>query len=430
MGWYLFEAAINLYQGFLLIFFMRKVLHYANPSLWTDLISIIITGALLSIHQFTDSTIPDTLIFLIPLTHALVLSKEKWYLCVLWTLVLGIVAIGTTELVGNVLSAAWSVSWDALLENTTKRLVFVVGTNISMTIVIVLIGSIRRTRSATAVRTVMVFLAILLVELCINEGVYYLQTQKPESQEAYVWISACTLVCVGLVILLYEMTNAMAEKQRQAELAKQVSDLSQAYHDELRLTYQKMLADQHDLRHRLDLIEQLLENSNGQDRREIMEIVKGAALPDLMMTGCTAVDAVLTAKKSAMQHAGIEFSFSGIPLQMLPMEEADFCVLLSNLLDNAIEGVMRLNAASQSRTIRLTISRTWDMLSIVCRNDMNPATIKQDGGCWVSSKPDSTVHGFGTRSIRRIVEAADGFVEFKAAKDQFIVRILIPEKKE
>ena len=59
------------------------------------------------------------------------------------------------------------------------------------------------------------------------------------------------------------------------------------------------------------------------------------------------------------------------------MEEADFCVLLSNLLDNAIEGVMRLHAAAQSRAIRLTISRTWDMISIVYQNDVNPATIKR-----------------------------------------------------
>ena len=430
MNWYIFESVINLYQGFLLIFFMRKVVHYAKPRLWADILCMVLAGILLSIHQFTGSAIPDTFIFLIPLVHALVFSREKWYICVLWTLVLGIVAIGTTELFGNIVSAAWDISWDALLENTMKRLVFVIGTNISMTIVVMLIGSVRHTRGASAVGTVMVFLAALLVELFINEGIYYLQTQKPEGQETYVWISACTLVSVGLIILLYETMNSMAEKQRQSELALQGSELSQAYQDELRLTYQRMLADQHDLRHRLDLIEHMMEGMNDQDHQQIMEIVRGAALPDLMVTGSTAVDAILTAKSSAMGQAGIQFLYSGIPLQVLPIGEAEFCILLSNLLDNAIEGVMRLPAGSPSRTIRLTLSKTWDMLSMVCQNDMNPATLRQRGEHWVSSKPNPAMHGFGTQSIRRIVEAAEGFVEFRAEKDQFVVRILIPEKEK
>ncbi len=430
MNWYLFESVINLYQGFLLIFFMRKVLHYAKPQLWADILGIILAGALLSVHEFTGSTIPDTFIFLIPLFHALIFSREKWYICVLWTLVLGIVAIGTTELFGNIVSSAWGVSWDALMENTTKRLVFVIGTNISMTIAVMLIGSVRRTRNAAAIGTILVFLAALLAGLLINEGIYYLQTKKPEGQETYVWISACTLVSVGLIILLYEMMNAMAENQRQAELTLQVSELSQAYRDELRLTYQRMLAEQHDLRHRLDLIEHMMEGQNEQDHQQIMEIVRGAALPDLMVTGNTAVDAILTAKSSAMEQAGIRFLYSGIPLQVLPMGETDFCILLSNLLDNAIEGVMRLPAPAPSRTVRLAISRNWDMLSIVCQNDMNPATIKQRGERWISSKPNPAVHGFGTQSIRRIVEVAEGFVEFNAVKDQFVVKILIPEREE
>ena len=428
MNWHLFEIAINLYQGFLFIFFVRKVLSYRRPSLYVDGLFVLTIGALLSLHQFLNPPVPDTLIFILPLVHALRFSDEKWYVCLFWCMVLGIITIGMTELCGCLLSGMWSVDWSALLSQTAARLTYVVGTNIMITIAIAIIAFARRKRSQASWRIAGIFLAALTIELMTNEVIYHLQALHPEGQDSYVWISAFSLATVGLIILLYETMNRMSEQQRIAELTAQTADHNQAYQEELKLVYRSMLAEQHDLRHRLDIAEKMLAESDTTTTGHISEILADSESTAAPATGNIAVDAVLSAKASAMRNSGIDFSYSGIPLNSLPVSETEFCVLLSNLLDNAIEGVMRLPAGASSRSVRLLISRTWNMYAIVCENDMNAETLNKQGDIWVSSKPNSSAHGFGTRSIRKIVESADGFVEFDPCGERFAVRILIPDK--
>lgn len=427
MNWYVFEIAVNLYQGFLFLFFMRKLLTYQKVNVWIDLVFIIITGVLLSIHQFYSLTIPDTLIFIIPLLHAILFADERWYVCVFWCMILAIITIGMAELMGCMLSLWGTYDWEMLLSESTARLIYVIGANIAITMLTVLIASLRRTHNIATVHVTITFLTVLMLELLTNEGIYNLQAKYPEGQDVYVWISVFSLIAVLLIIILYETMNAMNTRQRNAELANRTTVLSRAYQEELKLTYQRMLADQHDLRKRLDIVESLLV-TNGNDKYDHIDVFLGENHSlRIQATGNIAVDAILTAKESAMQHANIEFSYSGIPMCNLPIPEDDFCVLLSNLLDNAIEGVLRLPATAQLRRVRLVIAKTWNMFSIICQNDMNPSTLKKTGISWVSSKPDSSVHGFGTQSIRSIVESADGFVEFRPEGDQFVISILIPD---
>lgn len=428
MNWDLFETAINLYQGFLCIYFMRKVLLYSKSRLWIDALAALLIAALLSVHQFADVSFPDTVFFLIPFAHAILFSDEKWYVCGFWTLVLSIIVIGATELFGSLLSLIWSVDWEGLMEQTGMRLIYVVGANIFITIALIVAGSLRRHRSSSGGWVTVVFLIALAIELLINEGVYHLQITLPEGHDTCLWISACSLAAVIVITILYETMNALSGKRRQAELAAQTMEYSHTYQEELKLIYQKMLTEQHDLRHRLDLAEQMLISQDDGNRDRIKALIKEIPLTNPVASGNITVDAILAAKESAMRKAGIRFVYSGVPLHTLPISEVDFCVLLANLLDNAIEGVMRLPEDAPEREVCLSFSRAWRMFSIDCRNSMNPATIRKRGSLWISSKPNSAIHGFGTQSIRRIVEDADGFVEFKTEAEHFLVTIMIPEE--
>ena len=100
-------------------------------------------------------------------------------------------------------------------------------------------------------------------------------------------------------------------------------------------------------------------------------------------------------------------------------------IFVINLLDNAIEGVMRLPATSPSRNVRLEFSKVWDMLFISCRNDADISKIKRHGETFVSTKEQPEIHGFGTENMRRIVNKAGGTIEFDVEMNQFVVQIMI-----
>lgn len=188
-----------------------------------------------------------------------------------------------------------------------------------------------------------------------------------------------------------------------------------------------MLAEQHDLRHRVAAAEEILTAATVDDgqRSSILQLLQSDAQTRLFITGSVAVDAILKAKSTVMENAGITFEFVEYPLMPLPISEQNFCMLLGNLLDNAIEGVMRLPASAPSRCIRLSFSKVWNMLFITCTNDADGSTIKRHGDEFISTKEHPELHGFGMKNMKKIVDAADGTLEYKIGQNRFTVEIML-----
>ena len=214
-----------------------------------------------------------------------------------------------------------------------------------------------------------------------------------------------------LTMLLYEYLTAVAEKRRLEEMETRTVQLTREHQEELEMIYKDMLNQQHDLHHRLNAVEELLSSrALSEDTRKTA--ISLLSLPEetkLFHTGSIAVDAILKSKSTTMENAGIQFDFVEYPLNPLPIPEDQFCVLISNLLDNAVEGVMRLPATKNRRHIKLAFSRVWGMLFITCANDADETKIVRSGDSFLSAKPHPETHGFGTKSIKKIVSEAGGY---------------------
>ena len=228
-------------------------------------------------------------------------------------------------------------------------------------------------------------------------------------------------------MVLYERLTETTRKQRMAELEAQTTQIVAQHQDELKSIYKNMLAEQHDLYHRVIAVEELLSSSKIAeiDRRQVLSMLKKTDQPDLIITGNIAVDAILKAKSTIMKNAGITFEFVEYPLNPLPISERSFCMLLGNLLDNAIEGVMRLPASNPTRTIYLSFSKVWEMLFISCTNDADEKKIKRCGSEFVSTKEHPELHGFGTKSMKKIVSDAGGTIDFNIEHGKFSVEIML-----
>ena len=116
-------------------------------------------------------------------------------------------------------------------------------------------------------------------------------------------------------------------------------------------------------------------------------------------------------------------------LDRLPISEPDFCALIGNLLDNAIEGAMRVTNAKDSLTVHLSFSRSWDMFYIYCANPCNAHTIRRHKSVWRSSKrPDGAdePHALGISNMERIAREAAGRCVFSVSEGMFMAKIVLP----
>ncbi len=141
----------------------------------------------------------------------------------------------------------------------------------------------------------------------------------------------------------------------------------------------------------------------------------------LIDTGNTAIDILVSGKKSAARRLGIDFREKITVPEGLKLSNADAVILLGNLLDNAIEGCER--AAAAEKRIRLTLKYRNNYLLCVVENTSNPVKIGR--GALKTSKADADSHGIGLRNIKRIVNKYNGESVQKYENGVFISEILI-----
>ena len=426
----LFSVLINLYQGILMIWFMKKRLIQTIHPMIYDCAFMAAVGGALCLWEFAGLEINDNLIFLLPLTYALLFSDEKWYYPLFWTLVL-CAGFLVSENINLQLFQLGKYTLDELYRQSSIRTALVLSANVIITLVLTVLANIRIHSNALSAGAIACFLLTLFTECVVSEALFVLQFQLDPDSPVLLFASLGMLPVMLLTIILYEMLSVVSAQKHLSDMKMRLAQMAQSHREELTTVYTGMLAAQHDLKHRITAAEQLLKASPDEEtRRKAAELLKDKDVLNEYLTGNVTVDAILTAKQNTMRKNGIRFHFSYCPLTALPIEEQDFCVLLSNMLDNAIEGAMRIRGNSSPREIKLTFARTWDMFSIICENTADAAAIRQRHGRFLSSKEDPGIHGFGTQSMRQITEAAGGNISFKTIGNSFVVEILLPEAEK
>ena len=359
--------------------------------------------------------------------YSLLFAEDKWYYSLFWSLAL-CAGFLISENINLQIFQLGRYTLDELYRKSDIRTAFVLSANVIITIVLSVLANIGRRPYTMPVRAIICFIMTLIMECVVSETLFVLQLQQDHDQPGFLFAGLGMLLSILLTIILFEMMSAVSAQKRMTELKMRTAQLTQAYREELTGIYTGMLAAQHDLKHRIDAAEQLLNASaDEQVRRRAAELLKDKDILNEYLTGNVAVDAILAAKQAMMLKHKIDFRFSFCPLNTLPIAEQDFCVLLSNMLDNAIEGVLRLKDETAPRWIKLVFTRTWNMFSILCENSMDSSTIRRQNGRFLSSKEHPEIHGFGTQSMKQITEANGGDICFKADREKFIVEILLPE---
>ena len=353
-------------------------------------------------------------------------SRDKFLTCALWVVLDGFLFMGTLTLVSSLFEIQIGINGSVLSASQETMIIYNFVGNAALTVVLNIAARINKVKSIIAKTEMIIFLLMLLLNFVINECFFTARLSEID-QSALLVGTVCSFILMILTMILYERMTSVAQKQKQSELAAQTAQLISEHQDELKSIYKKMLAEQHDLRHRVAAAEEIL--SAGTFSEEQMQHIRGLLKERqeerTFLTGNMAVDAILKAKYAVMDNVGIAFEFVEYPLEPLPIPEQDFCMLLGNLLDNAIEGVMRLPASAPSRNIRLAFSKVWDMLFITCENDADISKIRRQGETFLSTKDQPVLHGFGTENMKQIVRKAGGTIEFETVHNQFTVQIML-----
>lgn len=251
---------------------------------------------------------------------------------------------------------------------------------------------------------------------------WLLFTMSIENDKMPEFLTASILIA-GMNILIYVLLDRM---QRDAALKEEhrVSDVSLAAQEaqirETREQYEKMQTLRHDMRHYLTAAAGLLSEGKTEAARAYIENVLDEQVNRTMVgidTDNVVVDAVINHRIAVCQQEQIEMKCM-IDADSWTAADTDMSVLLSNLLDNAIDGCRSVS----NPHIELVIGTKKTFTYLVVKNSIASSVLKKNPKLW-TDKEDQTKHGFGVLSIRRIAEKYGGSVEFREENDTFIAEV-------
>lgn len=141
----------------------------------------------------------------------------------------------------------------------------------------------------------------------------------------------------------------------------------------------------------------------------------------LAETGNVSVDAILNAKLSLVLKQGIDLNLKAVVPPNLTVSDLDLCVILGNLIDNAMESCEKVEEGRRFLRLYIGVLKQQLYISIV---NATAETVRKIDAAYISAKRGS--HGHGLKRIDRVVEKYGGYVNRQNEPGVFATEILLP----
>ncbi len=208
-------------------------------------------------------------------------------------------------------------------------------------------------------------------------------------------------------------------------IAKKVAafetELLQKYYAEVENMYTKMRGWRHDYRHHIQTMKVHAANYEYEEINEYLNMLDDdlTNVETVIKTGNRMADAILNSKLSLAAECDIQVKAEAkIPVS-LTISELDLCIVIGNLLDNAIEACMELPATE--RLIRIYMEMKGHYLYFSLTN----TAAGEKRHSFTSHKGSG--HGLGLSRIDAVVKKYDGHITRASESGAFSTEILLPQ---
>ncbi len=243
-------------------------------------------------------------------------------------------------------------------------------------------------------------------------------------QSIYLLISEICFILINFVC--FYMTYSLCKSHHETEelrIKQQRYDLSIQYSESVKNQYNEMKILRHDMKQEYVVISGLLEaGKTGSAVDYIRSRMNSLSKAEIYIdVGNDRINSILNSKLSYAKSSGIEVICSSTG-DIGDIDDADLCILLGNLMDNAIEGSLASNYEAKfveakivGDEVKIRIQITNSASAGSEKNIMNEET----------SKAEKSAHGFGIKSIQYIVHKYNGSVNYVFEHNSVICQVIL-----
>lgn len=237
--------------------------------------------------------------------------------------------------------------------------------------------------------------------------------------------SIMTFATYGILLRTVIAVSRNAELQEKLHLTEIQIAAQQKHMENLQTRIQETRRSRHDIRHHFLVLGNFAKNKDLEGILKYLEKVSAFSVlqPTEIFCDDPAVNALLGYYKEEAEKEQIKMTLHVSLFEEIPITDTEICIILGNLLENAIEACRRME--SQDRFIDLELTMVSSTLLVfLVKNSYEGVVQRMQDGTFLSSKTKGR-RGIGLSSVLDITEKYNGVSRFEYKGQVFQISLLL-----
>lgn len=234
-----------------------------------------------------------------------------------------------------------------------------------------------------------------------------------------------------LLCVLVWMYVEKRKTEQEARMQKMKIELLESNYLSLRQVVDEKELMLHDMKNHMYTLRDILVRTDIAEAKEYVEGIIGKLKEsvNLVWTHHQILDLILNRKLQEARETGVSIHFECDDMEELKLSAVELCALFTNLLDNAVEANMRCPEGME-RKLDLECRRRENMLIVTIWNRITEEAARKGMSILEGTEKVGRGHGYGMRSIRRVVDAYRGDFDVDISGGMICIRVSLPAFKE
>ena len=430
--WTAFEVMINVYQGFLLSYFVgaflsfkpsvnKKLYYFSCGGLQSVLITILnyitvyegVAGALYAAELFA---------FALFMLQGNVI--KKLFACVLPLSTVFAVTVGTLNFFASI--NRMTIPEIVTNKGVTRIILLLTIQTLIYFILRILLKLFKTDNNRFGLYDWGIIISVMTISI-IQAGIIHYLAIHIGNDASRILINISIVMLLALNTLIYHLINSIRKKndlEKKLEIVTMQEHYQKQFIENANLQYDSIKKIRHDLKNNYSAISELLKRGDiktaisltNQNTDQLQQS------ETYLNTSNGVINAVVNSKLNAASAFGINVSCFSV-YEIAGIDDIDLCNLFSNALDNAVTACMETEDDTPKQ-IYLSITSEEDSYSFMIKNSIRSSVI-QSNPKLKTTKSQKQEHGFGIKIMKEIAEKYNGRCDYYEQNNTFCLHIIL-----
>lgn len=275
-----------------------------------------------------------------------------------------------------------------------------------------------------------ILLLLATATVIVDWGVYQIYMYpKSTSADYYAILIASIMMAMSIVIIkIYEGLGEKAELETRNTIYQRQVEAYRVQSSEREETLKEFRRLKHDMKNHLIYMDELIRQQKNEEACKYIDKLlasRGLVYQGAVNSGNILVDGLVNYKIPYIKSLHIDFQSEVVIPSNLKMPEDNLCIIIGNLLDNAIEGTLQLQENERQIFFKFVLKK--DNFFLMIENSCQENAVIRKGNCFLTTKKEKG-HGMGILSVKRAVEECKGDLCIDVQKGRFQVSVILPKQ--